>query len=261
MPRRLGQHFLIDTDVLRHIAEQLDVHAGDIVVEIGPGHGELTDELLDRRPAKTVLIEKDTELAEQLRKKYAKRADVSIHEGDVRDVLGAVVEKEVAEGVQYKIVGNIPYYLTGYLLRLLGELPRKPGRIVLTMQKEVAERMAASAPDMNKLAASVQFWADAEFCFAIPAAAFDPPPEVDSATAVLVPHPISAPVSAYFSVVKRLFAQPRKTIANNLSTKGMADADRVRLYGACASLGIDPQERPQNLTVSLIAAIAKTLGA
>jgi 16S rRNA (adenine1518-N6/adenine1519-N6)-dimethyltransferase len=266
MPRRLGQHFLKDKNALRRIADALDITHDDIVIEIGPGHGELTDAILARHPKKVILIEKDPTLAASLRVSHThengvKDAEIVMREGDVRDILATVIADDVPATQPYKIAGNIPYYLTGFLLRILGELPRIPSVIVLTMQQEVAERIIAGPPSMNKLAASVQFWADPEILFTIPAGAFHPAPEVESATVRLVPKKIPMDPAAYFPFIRQLFQQPRKNIANNLVLKTMSPEEQARRKALLASLGVAPHARAHAMAVSDVIALAKAFSA
>ncbi len=266
MPRRLGQHFLKDTNALRRIADALDITADDTVIEIGPGHGELTDAVLVHHPKKLVVIEKDPKLAAALRLSHSredgvKSTEVVVREGDVRQILASMVVEEVPVGAPYKIAGNIPYYLTGFLLRILGELPYMPSVIVLTMQQEVAERLVATPPSMNKLAASVQFWADAEILFTIPAGAFRPAPEVESATVRLTTKNVPMDPNAYFFFIRQLFQQPRKNISNNLVLKMMSEAEQARRKALLTSLGVGPHDRAQNLDMARIVELAKVFSA
>ena len=163
--QRLGQHFLKNRSVAKKIVAALELAPGDTVVEIGPGHGELT-ELLKReawnvnRNIKIIAVEKDRQLAEQLRKKFAEDKNIEIIEGDALRILPELCSAlhtsrstiqdshSTLHASRFKIVGNIPYYITGHLLRTIGELPKKPSLSVLMVQEEVAERIAAK-PRMN----------------------------------------------------------------------------------------------------------------
>jgi len=159
----------------------------------------------------------------------------------------------------YRIVGNIPYYLTGYLLRQIGDLTKKPEIIILTIQKEVAERIAAVPPKMNMLAASVQFWAEPRIIDFIPRKEFQPAPQVDSAIIRISPKParLCENSAAYYETVKKIFRQPRKTLWNNIRT---AEKNRENsLLAAIRKIGIDPGSRPQNLSVKNLKEIAEML--
>jgi 16S rRNA (adenine1518-N6/adenine1519-N6)-dimethyltransferase len=187
----------------------------------------------------------------------------------------------------YKIVGNIPYYITGKLLRVISELDQKPVRAVLMVQKEVAERICAVSPEMNRLAASVQFWADARIIAIVPKKDFSPPPEVDSAVIVLETkkwaldgtpaHGSAAHIDPelYYRAVRGIFAQPRKTLLNNIMAidnalnekndkNGPDDKPKMShgkevVAARLMECGIDPAARPQDLDIAQITLIANTL--
>ena len=298
MPR-LGQHFLTDKNALKKIAGFLDLSAeggsasggkgGDTIVEIGPGHGELTEQIANSQ-SQIVAIEKDELLANALREKFSGNEKIKIITGDILKILSSLIEncKLSARGgsafsgkiENYKLAGNIPYYITGKLLRTISELPEKPEISVFTIQKEVAERLVAkprgmnpvrsrprqqasatgtsgrpASNGMNRLAASVQFWAEPEIALIIPRDSFRPIPDVDSATIVLkkgVQRGIKT--DAYYKTVRVLFSQPRKTILNNLSFgMGVSKKDaEEKLKLARIESGL----RPQNLSVEDIIKIA-----
>ncbi|HTY39675.1 MAG TPA: 16S rRNA (adenine(1518)-N(6)/adenine(1519)-N(6))-dimethyltransferase RsmA [Candidatus Paceibacterota bacterium] len=256
---RLGQNFLIDRTVLGKIAAAARPPNGAILIEIGPGHGELTDELRRRYPAVPLIaIEKDLTLAKTLATRRADDTLFKLQEGDVRQLLPSLVSERTAPNKPYVVAGNIPYYLTGFLFRLLGELLPRPKCIVLTIQKEVAERVAAQPPQMNRLAASIQFWAWPTIKDIIPKKAFRPVPKVDSAILLLEPHPLSAddmPAEAYYELVRVLFQQPRKTILNNLCARYPKDDVQHELE----RLGLDQNLRPQNLDTIAIRELARGL--
>jgi len=253
MSQRLGQHFLKNKEKIRKIAGSLDLERGDFVVEIGPGHGELTEELRSKNhELRIIAIEKDSMLVQELREKFHSAAHgpkLEIIEGDALKILPELP-------INYKLVGNIPYYITGYLLRTIGELDSKPRLIVFTVQKEVAERICAEPPKMNLLAASVQFWAEPEIIGYIPKKDFSPQPKVDSAIIRLrIKNYESGIKEGYYKLVKVLFKQPRKTILNNL-----ADGLKIKkdyLAQRLGELGINPLDRPQNLNVEKISELAK----
>lgn len=267
MSRKLGQHFLKDKNILAAIAREtllITHYPLPTVIEIGPGHGELTDQLLatsGARLEKLIGIEKDPPLAIQLRKKYRNDPCVEIVEGDVRTILPSFVMSYKSSVISYSIVGNIPYYLTGYLFRLLGELITNDvkliTRIVLLIQKEVAERVTATAPRANLLGSMVQGWAAPRIAFAVPRGAFSPPPKVDSALLVLEPIPRDqlAELPNYFKATKLLFAHPRKTLANNLMKE--FKLTRVRTQELVSSVKLPKEARAAALTPAHIRALAK----
>jgi 16S rRNA (adenine1518-N6/adenine1519-N6)-dimethyltransferase len=247
MRQKLGQHFLKNKAALHAIAEALQIEAGDIVMEIGPGHGELTRELLGFGPDKLIAFERDPDFIQEIGKIDPR---VEVRGGNALDLLADAAE----EHENYKLAGNIPYYISGHLFRTIGELTHKPSRAVFVIQKEVAERMVAEPPRMNRLAASVQVWGRPKILFLLKAGEFSPPPEVDSAAILLVPHGETAPLNLDL-VLKSAFSQPRKTLLNNLRSiyKEGDLAERLR------HIGLDPEVRPQNLSIEDIHKIAQLL--
>lgn len=251
---RLGQHFFQNKQLLKKIAGLLDLEKGDTVVEIGPGHGELTEEIRSRRPeTKIIAIEKDGLLAEGMRKKFSSDKNIKIISGDALQILKKSGFQSLVAG-RWELAGNIPYYITGKLLRTIGESTTKPGMCVLTIQKEVAERLAAKAPQMNRLAASVQFWAEPKIAFVISRNDFRPAPEVDSTTIVLRPMARKISPDVYYKTVRALFGQPRKTVLNNLATGMKISKTGVEEILKLAK--IDGSLRPQNLSIENIIKIA-----
>lgn len=250
MGQKLGQHFLINEKVLQKIASALELEKNDVVIEIGPGHGELTDALLQiaNNEAQIIAIEKDPVLAQALTEKYRNQKNIQIIEGDAREKLEAISSKLKAP---YKLAGNIPYYLTGFLFRIVGELPQKPSNIVFTIQKEVAERIATAPPKMSLIAASIQIWAEPKIISIIPKRDFLPTPKVDSAILQLIPHknmPPKEKMEKYYRLIKIIFKQPRKTILNNLSF-GLG-RPKSELEEELAKIGIPPEERPSFLSAN-----------
>jgi 16S rRNA (adenine1518-N6/adenine1519-N6)-dimethyltransferase len=256
MRQPLGQHFLTNESVLQKIAGALDVRPGEIIVEIGPGHGELTEHITALAGAENViLLERDPLLAAALRE----NTRAKIVEGDVLETLPHLAAS-FAESQPYKLAGNLPYYLTGFLLRTISELGHKPVRSIFTIQKEVAERLVQKPPHMNRLAAAVQFWADPSIIGFISRKDFSPPPEVDSATIELRTKkdlPGSGELRSYEAALHAIFQQPRKTLVNNLLS--FAALSRAELVEKLRALGIDPESRPQNLSVQDIVRIGKSL--
>ena len=256
MGKRLGQYFLKDKKILAHIAREALAHPTPCVIEVGPGHGELTDALLESGATKVVAIEKDTALVSLLRTKYGSDRRVEIVEGDVRILLPTITTPCV-------IAGNIPYYLTGYLLRLLGEFTANNRSLitktVLLVQKEVAERASAEAPRMNLLAATLQGWARSHIAFTVPRSAFAPPPKVNSALLVLTPTE-AVPrehLSRYFQIMKVLFRHPRKTLVNNLASGFSLTKERAGTL--VHTLGFKENARAAELTAEHAKTLAKMM--
>jgi 16S rRNA (adenine1518-N6/adenine1519-N6)-dimethyltransferase len=272
MFKRLGQHFLINKNKIRKIIEVLELKDGDKVIEIGPGHGELTSNLKSQiSNLKIIAIEKDGNLAKFLREKFSEDKNIEIIQGDALKEIKNQISKIKMTNQKFKIiqnlkiVGNIPYYITGYLFRILGELKNKPELIVLTIQKEVAERAAARPPKMNLLAASAQFWAEPEIIGYVSRKDFKPMPKVNSAIIKLRIKNYELGIKDnYYKLIKVLFKQPRKTILNNFlatSDKGQATRDkrqetrdkrREEIVKKLEKAGVNPQARPQDLSLEQI---------
>ncbi len=259
--KSLGQNFLTNKDKIGEIVSALALKDSDTVIEIGPGHGELTKELVSRiqnLESRIIALEKDERLAEELKGSMKMYGDkVRVVSGDILKILPKLVSDSGSRIKNYKVVGNIPYYITGFLLRILSELERKPKIIVLTVQKEVAERITAKPPHMNLLAASVQLWAQPEIMGFIPKEDFSPKPKVDSAIIKLVTRDGGQKTKRekqetddYYKLIKILFKQPRKTIANNVSGL-FKDKKEANVF--LKKIGIAPASRPQDLSLEKIA--------
>ncbi len=256
--KSLGQHFLINGKALAMVAESLAIRDGMAMIEIGPGHGELTDLLIASPAMKIIAIEKDYELAEALKKKYALLANkVEIVEGDALKDLPRITERI---GLPYVLAGNIPYYITGHLLRIAGELGNKPVRTVLTIQKEVALRICAVPPRMNRLAACVQAWGTPHIAMSLAPADFDPPPTVDSAIIAIetkIGEEAGDLPENYYETVRIIFQQPRKTTLNNLAADlSLPKAETLDLL---KKAGLSGTERPENLSTDTIRRIANLI--
>jgi 16S rRNA (adenine1518-N6/adenine1519-N6)-dimethyltransferase len=247
MPRKLGQHFLINESAIKKIIASLDLSPDDTVIEVGPGHGELTNELrIKNQESRIVAVEKDKYLASQLQKKFVGDKNIEIIHGDALKELPNLINQLTNQPINYKVIGNIPYYITGRLLRVLSELQNPPTVTVLTIQREVAERIIATPPKMNLLAASVQIWSNPEIVERLEPEDFSPPPEVDSAVIKLTRREglENKNLEKYFAFIRKLFKQPRKTILNNLDFENLK---KTEVEKGLQEINIDPTLRPQNL--------------
>lgn len=254
MRQKLGQHFLKNEGVLRKITAASGIAPGDTVIEIGPGHGELTRYLVEAvsQNGKVIALERDAELGAELSRRFANMPQFELRIGNAIETLSGA-----APGKDYVLIGNIPYYLTGFLLRRIEQLSNKPRRTVLTIQKEVAERIIARPPDMNRLSAAVRFWAEPKIIGLVSRNDFAPPPEVDSATILLKTREGATANPAYYRAVNAIFKQPRKTILNNLEEgTGRPKAD---LELSIKDMGLNPAARPQDLEVRDIELLASKL--
>ncbi|RME90226.1 MAG: 16S rRNA (adenine(1518)-N(6)/adenine(1519)-N(6))-dimethyltransferase RsmA [Anaerolineae bacterium] len=244
--KRLGQNFLIDETALRKIVAAAEITARDTVLEVGAGLGSLTRYLAEVAQ-RVVAVELDRRLLPVLRAVLSGYTNIDIVQGDIL----ALSPGDLVQSPDYLVVANIPYHITSALLRHLLEAHPRPRRMVLTVQKEVAERICATAGKMSLLALSVQVYGVPEIVARIPAGAFYPTPEVDSA---VIRIDLSAgprlPVThldEFFRLARAAFAQRRKTLRNALAAGlGISPeqaAERLR------AAGIDPQRRAETLSL------------
>ncbi|MGE5297744.1 MAG: 16S rRNA (adenine(1518)-N(6)/adenine(1519)-N(6))-dimethyltransferase RsmA [Acidobacteriaceae bacterium] len=240
----MGQNFLVDQDVLDRIVSAADLKPSDEVLEVGPGLGVLTSELV-KKCSKVVAVEKDRRFFGLIKRQFKHQKNLDLVNADI-------LRFNIGEsfGKSFKVVANIPYYLTSKFISLLLTLRKKPESIVVLVQKEVAERAAAKPGDLSVLGLSVQFFADPEIIGLVKPGSFWPMPKVDSAILKIVPKPKfpSVDEKMFFWVLKAAFAGKRKQLHNSLSNNLHVPEDEV-LKKLSAS-GIDPVLRPQQLTLS-----------
>lgn len=257
----LGQNFLLDESALAKIVATADLSPDDVVVEVGAGVGNLT-RLLAEQAGRVVAVELDGALVELLHDQLADQPHVEIVHGDILQVPGSPLPR--LPNLGYKVVGNLPYYITSAVLRHFLEDPPRPRLLVVTVQREVAERIVAGPGDLSVLAVSVQFYGQPRIVARIPAGAFYPPPQVDSAVlrvdvgaqpAVALPEGVSE--RDYFRVVKAGFGQRRKTLRNSLSGGLALPPDRVE--EALRQAGVDPRRRAQTISMAEWAAVTGSL--
>ena len=253
--KALGQNFLVDEKALAKVTAAAELAPDDMVLEIGPGLGSLTRHLAEAA-SRVVAVEVDAELLPALEETLRPYGNVEVIHADI---LSVNLAQHVAPPPGYKVVANIPYYITSALVRYLLEALARPARIVLTVQLEVAERMTAQPDDMSLLAVSVQFYSRPRLVARLPAGAFYPRPEVDSAVVVLdvLPSPAVAvaDVDHFFRVVKAGFSQKRKQLRNSLS--GGLRLSNPQVDTVLAQAGIAPQRRAETLTLVEWAALAQ----
>jgi 16S rRNA (adenine1518-N6/adenine1519-N6)-dimethyltransferase len=242
----LGQNFLAEPAALRSVVSAAEIPLDAVVLEVGPGLGHLT-RYLARAARRVVAVELDGELIPVLRQVLADFPNVSLVQGDILDVDVSAVMGEPG----YFVVANIPYYITSAVIRRLLEAQYKPARIVLTVQREVAERICAAPGDLSLLALSVQVYGQPRIAARLPAGAFTPPPKVDSAVVRvdLYSTPVIPPeeLDRFFNLAKAGFSQKRKTLRNSLSGGlGIPAAQAVALLAAAE---LDPQRRAETLSL------------
>ena len=241
--KSLGQHWLHDRSVLARIADDAAIEVEDTVLEIGPGLGTLTSELL-RRANKVIAVEFDTELARKLPGQFPGKNLEVIHQ----DILSFDLST-LPKG--YKVVANVPYYITSKIIQLLMTATNKPSIAVLLVQKEVAERLAAPAGDMSILAVSAQVYAEVRLGDEVPAKLFTPPPKVDSQVVILQtrPQPIvsSDEEKDFFRVVKAGFSNKRKKLRSSLA--GGLNISKEQAVQYLEQANINPDSRAQDVAV------------
>lgn len=252
--KKLGQNFLMNPEALSKIVAALEIKKGETIIEIGAGSGNLTLEIL-KVADQVITIEKDRKWIEELNVKFkAQKEKLKIIEADVRDVLPQITENLE----NYKIVGNIPYYLTGQLLRLIQELSNPPQLIVFTIQKEVAERIMEQAPKSNQLASIVNLWSNPNILFHLKPQDFTPAPKVSSSVIKLEVLPKSQRPKneeQLINLIKAGFEQPRKTLMNNLSRK----FSKEKALEALEAFNLNEKTRPQELSKEVWIKLAKIL--
>ena len=254
--RGLGQNFLISQGVLRKIIESAGLSSNDTVLEIGPGLGSLTQELA-KRVKRVVAVEKDRRMADFLEKNLKHFKNLEIIEGDILKIKNL---KATLRGVRfasskiknYKVVANLPYYITSPVIRKFLESENQPKIMVLMVQKEVGQRIVARPPKMNLLTVAVQFYAKAKIIDYVSKNCFWPRPKVDSAILRIAPliktnrKLINADI--FFKVVKAGFSQPRKQLANNLAKKLKLDKEATKNW--LLENKINPGQRPETLSIN-----------
>ena len=254
----LGQHFLVDEGVLGRIVDAAELGPTDVVLEIGPGLGVLTRELAGKA-GWVVAVELDTRLASALKKELASFNNVAIVNENILKTSPASLLDELRSNfpglrdgrLGYKVVANLPYYITSAVLRHFLEASLKPKVMVVMVQKEVAGAIVAQPGDMSLLAVSVQFYGQPSVIGYVPASSFYPAPEVDSAILRIVLYPRTAVAVAdregFFGLVRAGFSTRRKQLAGSLANGlGLPKAEVLPLLERAE---IVPQRRAETLTL------------
>jgi len=242
----LGQNFLQDPLALAQIVSAAEIRPTDTVLEIGPGLGSLT-RYLSVSAREIVAVELDPNLLPPLEAVLAPYQNVRLIHGDILKLS----PKDLISEEDYIVVANIPYYITSAVIRHLLENEPKPSRIVLTIQKEVAQRICAAAGDMSLLALSVQVYGKPRIVALIPAGAFFPAPKVDSAVLCvdIYPSPLiqAELLGTFFKLIKAGFSQKRKTLRNSLSS-GL-HISPTNAADLLTRANVDPQRRAETLSI------------
>lgn len=250
--KKLGQHWLHDHATLEAICDAADIQPTNTVLEIGPGLGTLTTELV-KRAQKVIAVEFDERLAHELQARVTAQ-NLEVLQGDFLQFDLTSLPKD------YKVVANVPYYITSKITRALLESPNPPLTTVMLVQKEVAQRMAAGPGGMSILAVAAQYYADVGLGMEVPAYLFTPPPQVDSQVVILQrrlsPLFDDVPAELFFRVVRSGFGEKRKKLRNSLSgglQLDKADADKL-----LEAAGIAENTRAEELSLEAWHKLTKT---
>lgn len=246
--KSLGQNFLVNPAILDKIVTAAEINSNDVVLEIGPGTGNLTAKLAKKARA-VIAVEKDRRLIEDLKEKFQ---NADIVEGDILKLdVSKLIEnyKLKIKNFHYKIVGNIPYYITSHLLRTVFEKWPRSELIILTIQKEVAQRIMAKPPHMNLLALSVRLYSKPEIIGYVSKINFRPQPKVDSAIIRLSPNPKinEEEIKKIMVLAKKAFGGKRKQLKNTLPQVPFE------------KLGIVKESRPEELSLDEWISIASNM--
>jgi len=255
---RLGQNFLNDTHAIERIAGSNGDLAGRTVVEIGPGAGAITSALV-ARAAHVVAIELDTSLADHLRTQFAPER-LTVHQQDVLSFDFAAAAARA--GGPLLVFGNLPYFITSQILLKLAACHASLDRAVLMVQREVADRVTArpGSRDYGLLSVTVQMYGPAENLFTLPPSSFSPPPDVHSTVFRWRFAPrfeeLGVEETGFPAFIRKVFAQKRKTLVNNLRAAGIAPP---AIAAALAQAAIDPRARAEALSIETLAALWRAL--
>ena len=241
--KSLGQHWLKDPEILADIAEAAELTGDDVVLEIGPGLGTLTSRLLARANS-VIAVEFDADLARKLPGQFPGKKLTVVNQDILQFDLNQLPKN-------YKVVANVPYYITSKIVEKLMTAENKPSIAVLLVQKEVAERIAAEAGNMSILSVSVQIFAEAELDIEVPRQFFTPPPKVDSQVVILRTrnNPLITPEDQrdFFRIVKAGFSAKRKKLRSSLS--GGLGIDKGAAEELLKNAGISPDARAEDLAI------------
>lgn len=241
--KQLGQHWLHDRDTLEHIADCADLKSNDTVLEVGPGLGTLTSVLL-RRAQQVVAVEFDEELARKLPGQFPGKNLSVLHQDILQFDTSTLVKG-------YKVVANVPYYITSKIIQKFMTDVNRPSVVVLLIQKEVAERAAAKPGEMSILAVSAQLYADVSLGDVVDAELFTPPPKVDSQVLILTTKALDLPANVqekqFFRIVKAGFSAKRKKLRSSLS--GGLALEKTAVEALLQSVDISADARAEDLSL------------
>ena len=252
----LGQHFLIDEEVLQKTVSAAELSPNDIIIEIGPGMGILTRELA-KHAGRVITVEMDSKLTDILKHDLASFDNITTINADILQIEPSALLQETRAGfpstnsASYKVVANLPYYIASPVLRQFLEATAKPQSMVVMVQKEVAETIVAKPGRTSLQSVSVQFYGEPKIISYVPAKCFYPPPKVDSAILhiKLYPQPaVDVDEKSFFELVRAGFSAPRKQIVNSLA-RGL-ELSKTKVLLLLEKADILPQRRAQTLTLN-----------
>jgi len=228
--KHFGQNFLIDKQVVKKIIRAADLHPRDVVLEIGPGTGVLTQEIA-KTAKRVIAVEKDPRMIKILKESLKDFKNVEIINTDILNYK--------LQTTNYKLIANLPFYITAPVIRKFLELKSPPKEMILIIQKEVAQRICSKPPKTNLLAISVQFYAKPKIISYISRKSFRPIPKVDSAIIKIIPHQKYKKVNSkqFFKIIKAGFSHPRKQLINNLPKN--LDIDKKLQQSRAENLSVD----------------------
>lgn len=265
--KRLGQHFILSSQVLKKIVELAEIKKEDSILEIGPGLGALTY-YLSKAAGEVVAVEVDTSLFPLLEETLAGQNNIRLVQGDILKLNLDTVMNEGKRGLdkKYKVVGNLPYYITGPIIMSILEGDYQVESLVIMVQKEVAERMMAqpSSKEYGLLTIGVQFYAEVLYGGLVPRHAFWPQPKVDSVFVKLIlrKEPVVKVISRefFFWTARAAFGQRRKTLSNALiGAPGAKKLNREIVDRVLQNIDIDPKRRGETLSLKELAKVSNHL--
>ncbi len=250
LSKKLGQNFLVDKEILEKIADTGSLTKEDNVIEVGAGIGTLTL-LLSKKAKKVIAIEKDKKLIPLLKKFTEKEKNIEIVNEDVLNFKNRLLD--------YKVIANVPYYITSAIIRKFLEEEIPPQLLVLTIQKEVAKRIVAKPPRMNLLAVSVQFFAKPEIISNISPSSFYPQPKVTSSILRIIPYNKNYKElkKEFFTLAKIGFSHPRKQLGTNFTN--FYKKKSALILESMEKIGIDKKRRAETLEIEEWITLTKTI--
>ncbi len=250
--KRLGQNFLVNKKALNDFINACDLRKSDVVLEIGPGLGTITQEIAKK--VKTVIaIEKDKKMCEIMKETLSDLNNIEIINQDVLKIFNSQFSIS-----NYKVVGNLPFYITAPVIRKFLETKNQPKEMIFMIQKEVGQRICAKPPKMSLLAVSVQFYAKPKIVSYLPKNSFWPQPKVNSTIIKIIPQKQTiVNAKLFFEVVKAGFAHPRKQLRNNLSKRLKMNKEKTEQW--LLRNNIQPNQRAETLKVQDWINLTKTI--